>query len=201
MTRPQAPPPPPAPSWTLGALRDLAEAVLADQDVAPESGRVRTLPDERTLRYYTTLGLLSRPARMVGRTAFYGRVHLAQIVAIKKLQALNMTLAQVQAELAGATPRELELLAGLPEVLPSLPEVLPSLPPEREAASMEAAPVAIRAGAWLELAPGLVALVQGGNLPSGPALEALLEAARPLKDELRRQGLLPHPDPAGDDHA
>ncbi|MBA2541455.1 MAG: MerR family transcriptional regulator [Deltaproteobacteria bacterium] len=64
---------------------------------APKNGQVRAVPDDRTIRYYGTIGLLERPLAMRGRTALYGRRHLAQVVAIKRLQAIGRSLAEIQA--------------------------------------------------------------------------------------------------------
>jgi DNA-binding transcriptional MerR regulator len=72
---------------------------------------VRDLPDLRTVRYYTTLGLLDRPAAMRGRTALYGRRHVLQLVAIKRLQARGLSLAQVQERLVGLSDSALRRLA------------------------------------------------------------------------------------------
>jgi DNA-binding transcriptional MerR regulator len=69
------------------------------------------VPDLRTIRYYTTLGLLDRPAAMRGRTALYARRHLLQLVAVKRLQARGLSLAEVQARLLGATDATLARLA------------------------------------------------------------------------------------------
>jgi DNA-binding transcriptional MerR regulator len=98
--------------WTIDDLgAEVARALTVDYDGAA-SGRVRDVPDLRTIRYYTTLGLIDRPAEMRGRTALYGRRHLLQLVAIKKLQARGLSLAQVQQRMAGATDAALEGLAG-----------------------------------------------------------------------------------------
>jgi MFS family permease/DNA-binding transcriptional MerR regulator len=74
---------------------------------------VRDVPDRRTIRYYTTLGLIDRPSEMRGRTALYDRRHLLQLVAIKKLQAGGQSLAEVQRALAGQTDRGLAEVARL----------------------------------------------------------------------------------------
>ncbi|MHB1559516.1 MAG: MerR family transcriptional regulator [Isosphaeraceae bacterium] len=92
----------------------VAEA-LARGYYGAASGRVRDVPDRRTIRYYTTLGLVDRPAEMRGRTALYGRRHLLQLVAIKKLQASGRTLVEVQERLAGRTDAE---LANIGETVP-----------------------------------------------------------------------------------
>lgn len=98
--------------WTLDELAVEVAKALAEGYDGAASGRVRDVPDRRTIRYYTTLGLIDRPAEMRGRTAFYGRRHLLQIVAIKKLQALGRSLAEIQRETAGQTDAHLSRITG-----------------------------------------------------------------------------------------
>jgi DNA-binding transcriptional MerR regulator len=100
--------------WTLDQLAEQVDAALSVGYDGQASGRVRNVPDQRVIRYYTTLGLVDRPAARRGSTAMYGRRHLSQLVAIKKLQARGLPLARVQVELAGATDEQLERIAGLP---------------------------------------------------------------------------------------
>src|SRR5271157_4763365 len=99
--------------WTIHQLSAEVERVLAVDYEGSRNGRVRDIPDLRTIRYYTTAGLLERPAEMRGRTALYGRRHLLQLVAIKKLQASGLSLSQIQEWMAAATDLLLERLAGL----------------------------------------------------------------------------------------
>jgi DNA-binding transcriptional MerR regulator len=99
--------------WTLDELTAAVSQALSEGYEGAVSGRVRDVPDRRTIRYYTTLGLIDRPAEMRGRTAIYNRRHLLQIVAIKKLQARGRRLADVQQALTGRTDRELARIAGL----------------------------------------------------------------------------------------
>ncbi|HEX2691967.1 MAG TPA: MerR family transcriptional regulator [Kofleriaceae bacterium] len=83
------------PLWTLPELvAEVATRIAALP--APKNGQVRAVPDERTVRYYVTLGLLDRPSTMRGRTALYGRNHVAQVVAIKRLQAMGRSLSEIQ---------------------------------------------------------------------------------------------------------
>lgn len=97
-------------------LRTLVARALAGGDYSPaESARVRAVPDVRTIRYYTTLGLLKPPAVMLGRTAYYNETHVMQLVAIKRLQAQNLSLADIQQRLVGLTNSRLATLAKLPE--------------------------------------------------------------------------------------
>jgi DNA-binding transcriptional MerR regulator len=102
--------------WTIAQLRDAVAAALEEGYDGPPNGRVRDVPDQRTIRYYTTIGLLDRAAEMRGRTAFYGRRHLLQLVAIKKLQAQGQSLAEIQRALIGQTNAALSRLAGVGHV-------------------------------------------------------------------------------------
>jgi DNA-binding transcriptional MerR regulator len=102
--------------WMIDELIEVVDAALeaVDYDGAA-SGRVREKPDKRTIRYYTTLGLLDRPVEFRGRSAYYGRRHVLQLTAIKRMQGKGMTLVQVQEALAGADSRRLRNWAGLPD--------------------------------------------------------------------------------------
>jgi DNA-binding transcriptional MerR regulator len=101
------------PLWTLAELSAEVAQALAD-DAAQANGRVREVPDMRTIRYYTTLGLIDRPAQMRGRTALYGERHLLQLVAIKRLQARGLSLTEIQLRLTGQSDAVLRRLAELP---------------------------------------------------------------------------------------
>lgn len=102
-------------SWRIDELQSITQAALR---VSPQleisSARVRAVPDARTIRYYTTIGLIDRPAEMRGRVAYYGRRHVLQLVCIKRLQADGLSLEEVQQKLVGATTRRLGDLAALP---------------------------------------------------------------------------------------
>ncbi|MBI4868621.1 MAG: MerR family transcriptional regulator [Candidatus Wallbacteria bacterium] len=100
--------------WRLEQLTRVATRVLEHEGLAGDSRRVRWMPDARTARYYTTVGLLDRPAGFEGRTALYGLRHLLQLVAIKRLQASGASLEEVQRRLAGLPQTELECLAQVP---------------------------------------------------------------------------------------
>jgi len=96
--------------WTIEELGAQAALALADYGGAPNA-RIRDVPALRTIRYYTTLGLLDRPAQMQGRTALYGRKHLLQLVAIKRLQTQALSLTEIQQRLLGKSEKELESVA------------------------------------------------------------------------------------------
>src|SRR5919107_6293151 len=103
--------------WTLDELVErVGDALEAEYSGAP-NGRVRDLPDRRAVRWYTTTGLVDRPLGMRGRTALYGPRHLLQLVALKRRQADGRTLAEIQAELAGASDAALAGVARVPDAL------------------------------------------------------------------------------------
>ncbi|HEX7449966.1 MAG TPA: MerR family transcriptional regulator [Pirellulales bacterium] len=100
------------PPWKIAELAEVVSSTLASEVRSEQpSGRVRDVPDLRTIRYYTTLGLLDRPFKMQGRTAYYGWRHVWQLLAIKQLQAGGLSLVDVQEQLAGADDRTLKKLA------------------------------------------------------------------------------------------
>ena len=129
------------------------------------NGRVRDLPDRRAVRWYATIGLesIDRPA-MQGRTALYGVRHLLQIVASNAFRRRAVTLAEIQAELAGATERRCAAIADIPDELESHGA---SAPPARPAAarsgSGRTAPRHTGRAEALTLSPTLAAV----SLPGG----------------------------------
>jgi DNA-binding transcriptional MerR regulator len=109
-------------SWKIAELAELAAGVLAADDpaggrLARANGRVRDVPNERLIRWYVTVGLLDPPLSRRGRVAWYGPRHLLQLVAIKRRQAEGRSLAEIQAELAGATNASLAGVARVPDAV------------------------------------------------------------------------------------
>jgi DNA-binding transcriptional MerR regulator len=107
------------PRWTLDELAQRADQALGPADVRGTNGRA--------IRWYGTKGLVDRPTIGAGHVARYGERHLLQLVAVKRLQAAGMSLAEVQRELAGATEEKLRRIADLdgfafePEPAPAAP--------------------------------------------------------------------------------
>jgi DNA-binding transcriptional MerR regulator len=183
--------------FAIDELAERAAAVLSARGTLPPSARVTAVPDRRMLRYYTTLGLLDRPLEVRGRTAYYGRRHLLQVVAIKRLQAEGVSLAEVQRRLAGASTSDLEVLAGMDAGREG------ASPPPRQfwqahhPGSRRAAPAAAPAVVAAPAAPHA-----GDPVPTAirlaPGVTLVVDAARPLNpdehDGVRRAaaGLLRH---------
>lgn len=193
-------------SWTLDELVRRVAAGLADPAYpgAP-NGRVRELPDRRVVRWYTTTGLVDRPT-MHGRTAVYGPRQLLQIVALKRRQAEGRSLAEIQAELAGATDETLRRVAAVPdELIVAEPAPQPPAPARRSRFWADppaaAGPVAAGNGADAVTRLAAVSLPGGaflmlpadrGGRPDADDIQAIHAAARPLLELLAERGLLPH---------
>jgi len=119
---------------TLSALAEAARDLLS-RAPRPTDDRVTPHPDERTLRWYQSMGVVDRPLRYEGRQAVYGYRHLLQAVAVKLLQGQGYSLAQVQRALQGHDTRRLEdavreaLDLGAPEGPDPVPEPESRFPP------------------------------------------------------------------------
>jgi DNA-binding transcriptional MerR regulator len=180
-------------TWTLAELVAEAASWIATLP-PPKNGQVRAVPDERTIRYYAAQGLLDRPSAMRGRTALYSRRHLAQVIAIKRLQSAGHSLAAIQEMWPTLDDVTLARLTGV--TLPAKSratrtEFWKREPPKVSApAKVEAAapaPVEVR----VELAPGVhvvIALPEGASIASAD-VHALRAAAAPFVAELARRGL------------
>jgi DNA-binding transcriptional MerR regulator len=198
--------------FPIEELRRLAAVALDLSDYEPaESGRVRAIPDVRTIRYYTTIGLIDRPAEMQGRTAFYGLRHVEQVVAIKRLQARGLTLSDIQHELVGLTAGKLSRLADLPDGFEKLSgkitsiamanqERAPSRMPEPEPEFWKRMPQPARGNPSTTMNSIAVTRVLRIQLDGNTSIEIntaqadvdigkIRSAAQPLIDELKRQRL------------
>jgi hypothetical protein len=184
--------------WTLGELADRAAGALSSGYDGQQNRRVTEVPDIRAIRYYTTLGLVDRPAAMRGRTALYAERHLWQLVAIKRLQADGRTLAEIQRELAGAPDVTLRRLAAIPAEsfwrrVPARTAVppphdldhtpLPSSAPAPAAPTVDAAPITYQA---VPLDGGAVVLIPRRDILTDHEIAALRAAAGPLDAAVAR---------------
>lgn len=148
---------------TLNRLCEEAETRLRAAGLleAQEDGRVTSAPDVRTVRYYTSLGLLDRPT-YEGREARYGRRHVLQVTAVKALQARALPLAEIQARLYGRSDRELEAIV------------------EASSREVKRRPAVVQTVEWREISiePGLRIQAEAGWAPRDPqALEERIRAA------------------------
>jgi DNA-binding transcriptional MerR regulator len=192
--------------WTLPELvAEVSQQIAALP--APKNGQVRAVPDERTIRYYQTIGLLDRPAAMRGRTALYNLRHVAQVVAIKRLQAGGRSLAEIQALWPTLDDQTLTRMSGLVVDAHPAPKATRSDFWKRAPASssLAAAPspggssMSSRTSAALEvrveLAPHIVLLLtppDDGVAVSSADVRAIRAAAASLVAELASRRLVPN---------
>jgi DNA-binding transcriptional MerR regulator len=201
--------------WTLPELvAEVSQQIAALP--APKNGQVRAVPDERTIRYYQTIGLLDRPAAMRGRTALYNLRHVAQVVAIKRLQAGGRSLAEIQALWPTLDDQTLTRMSGLvvdahpaPKPTrsdfwkrapaPASSSLAASASPGASSMSSRAAGAAPRTSAALEvrveLAPHIVLLLtppDDGVAVSSADVRAIRAAAASLVAELASRRLVPN---------
>ncbi len=185
-------------SWTLPELvAQVAERIAALPP--PKNGQVRAVPDDRTVRYYGTIGLLDRPLAMRGRTALYGPRHLAQVIAIKRLQSTGKSLAEIGelwpslddptlARMSGVTLAAMGKRGARKEFWKQAPVSTRDAEPPRP----PAAPVELR----VQLASGLaliIAVDSSAALALSTAdVRAIRAAAAPLVTELENRRLTPH---------
>ncbi|MGZ3145912.1 MerR family transcriptional regulator [Lentzea chajnantorensis] len=193
--------------WTLDELLERVSAALTAEYQGAPNGRVRDVPDRRAVRWYATTGLVDRPSAMRGRTALYDRRHLLQLVAVKRLQSEGRTLADIQAELAGATDQALLAIARVPDGLLEVAEeapagevrprfwAAPAAPPAPPAPPPLPAPPTppppLAGTPWPAVAP-LAAPPAGVVPPSAPAPPA---GAAPPPSPMPPAGAVPQPSP------
>jgi DNA-binding transcriptional MerR regulator len=89
-----------------------AAKILSESGLAQARGTVTELPDERTVRYYLTEGLLSPAEDKQGTASVFGYRHLLQLLVVKKLQAEHLPIRKIRDLVEGRTERELERLLG-----------------------------------------------------------------------------------------
>ncbi len=188
--------------YTLEQLSERVADLLSQDYVGQQSGRVRELPNGRTIRWYTTIGLVDRPLATRGRVALYGERHALQLAAIKKLQAQGLALAEIQerllgvsdarlAELADVTPRlQLDVIRPSPEVRAEMDQLFRRLGTgEPDTAPSDTVMNVVPA---FRIGDSVTVLLDGATRNLGEAeIAELTAAAAPLLDAIERLGLTP----------
>jgi DNA-binding transcriptional MerR regulator len=150
---------------TIHELSEEVERLLKENHLfaTQQDNRISAAPDMRTIRYYSTLGLLDRPL-MQGRIAKYNRRHVLQLLAVKTLQGASLPLADIQEQLYGLSDHELE----------SVIDIYVSENSESSASQTHKAP--LRTVVWREIiiAPGLK--LSADDTWGGATDQALLES-------------------------
>src|SRR5512143_321434 len=134
---------------SLDELLDLATRFVPRVATGQARYKVTEVPSERTVRYYTTSGLIDRPLGLAGTRAVYGYRHILQILVVKSLQARDLPLRKIRGMVAGRPDDYLEAILGRTE-----------------------------SDRWesVHLGPGVELRIRGGELPPGDR-EKVVEAA------------------------
>jgi DNA-binding transcriptional MerR regulator len=99
----------------VAELTDKAAKILAESGPAQERGTVSEVPDERTVRYYLSEGLLSPAEEKQGTASVFGYRHLLQLLVVKKLQSEHLPIRKIRELVDGRVERDLERLLGINE--------------------------------------------------------------------------------------
>ena len=110
----------------------------ADRELTVDALAARVGVTVRNVRAYSARGLLP-PPRMVGRTGYYGREHVARLLLVREMLAEGYSLAMIERTLAAAPPTASSATLALHRAL-----LAPWLPPEPEVTT--SAELAARAG-------------------------------------------------------
>ena len=161
--------------WTLDELVAEVAARLAEANIGQPSSRVRDAPDQRTARYYTSLGLLDGPRAFRGKVGLYGERQLLQLLAVKRLQAQGETLDAIQARLLGLSTRRLRALFGAAN-------------DDSDAPEPAAAPPAVLQGVAVHDAATL--MLRARRAVTAEDIEAIEAASAPLVRVLRARHLI-----------
>jgi DNA-binding transcriptional MerR regulator len=91
----------------------VSEAILAEFDIEQKRGTVSLVPDERTIRYYLTEGLIQPADEKKGTASVFGYLQLLQLIAVKKLQAEHLPIKKIRELVSGKDEQQLESLLGV----------------------------------------------------------------------------------------
>ena len=94
----------------ISELAKAVETLLKASGAKQERGTVSEIPDERTIRYYQSEGLIDPPISKSGPASVFTFKHLLQLVAIKLLQAQDVPIKKLRFVLEGKSEYELQQL-------------------------------------------------------------------------------------------
>lgn len=93
----------------------ICERVVSDLEMEQGRGTVTVVPDERTIRYYLSEGLVQTPEEKQGTASVFSYLNLLQLVVVKKLQAEHLPIRKIRDLVSGKNEQELETLLGIGE--------------------------------------------------------------------------------------
>ncbi|HUR97018.1 MAG TPA: MerR family transcriptional regulator [Pyrinomonadaceae bacterium] len=91
-------------------LADVAERVLREAGPTYRKGTVAEYPNERTVRYYISSGLLTSASEKRGLRSVFGYEHLLKLLTIKKLQADGLPISVIKELISDKAIEDLERL-------------------------------------------------------------------------------------------
>ena len=190
----------------LPEFAQTGERILSELALEQERGTVTNVPDERTIRYYMTEGLIQSPGEKQGTASVFTYLNLLQLVAVKKLQAEHLPIRKIRELVADKNESELETLLGFGSAgskrtseseakryLESLLSAPPAPSPNRMTPQkFSAAPAPqvddqTQAGSWqrVEIEPGLELHIRSDYTPPTTSAKTRSLAER-VSNRLRR---------------
>jgi DNA-binding transcriptional MerR regulator len=168
--------------------------LLGEMNLEQERGTVTSVPDERTIRYYMTEGLVQTPEERQGTASVFGYLNLLQLLTVKKLQADHLPIRKIRELVAGKNEQELEMMLGVrgasgkkteaKRYLETLLSSAPSQPLMETAAAAPSPPppqAAAQTHSWqrVEIEPGLELHIRSDYAPppTTARTKSLLEKA------------------------
>jgi DNA-binding transcriptional MerR regulator len=92
------------------ALADAAAEFLRSSGIEQERGTVSDFPDERTIRFYLSEGLIEAAEERRGSASVFSYSNLLQLLVIKKLQAEDFSIRKIREIVSGRNEADLEAL-------------------------------------------------------------------------------------------
>lgn len=93
-------------------LAEAAERILRNAGPVHKKGTVAEYPNERTVRYYISSGLLTSSSEKRGLRSVFGYEHLLKLLTIKKLQADGLPISVIKDLISDKSIEDLEKLFG-----------------------------------------------------------------------------------------
>lgn len=91
-------------------LAKAVETLLRTLGARQDRGTVSEIPDERTIRFYQSEGLIDPPIYKSGPASVFTAKHLLQLVAIKLLQSQDVPIKKIRFVMEGKSEDQLEEL-------------------------------------------------------------------------------------------
>lgn len=97
----------------VAELAKAATTVLSRGNSNQEKGTVTEYPDERTVRFYLSEGLIPSPGEKRGTSTVFGYEHLLALLTVKKLQTEHLPIKKIRQIIAGKSEKEFQKILGI----------------------------------------------------------------------------------------